>query len=259
MLERVVSVGALRVLVAERHRASQQVLLDLVQQRADAADEAVHRDAELFACVAAGHQHLRLLQVFRPNLEAQRDTAKLPLGELPARRVRVAIVEVDADPAGDELLLDLARLGEHRLLPVATGNRHDDDLVGRNPRRQHEPAVVAVHHDGGAHEPRRHAPRCAPHVLDRFVARLEGDIERLREILSEVVRRARLQGTAVTHQRLDRVRAQRAGELLAFALDARDNGHCHLRLDGFLVEVEDLSCLLFGLGFGLVCRVPLLP
>ena len=59
-------------------------------------------------------------------------------------------------------------------------------------------------------------PQDVPHTCwTRLVARLEGDVERLGEVLTEVVRRAGLQRAAVAHQRLDRVGAQRAGELLA--------------------------------------------
>ena len=144
--------------------------------------------------------------------------------------VCVALVERDADAAGDELLLDLARLRQHGLPPVVASDRHDHDLVRRDARRQHEAAVVAVRHDDGADEPRRHAPGRAPDVLHRLVARLERDVERLREVLTEVVRRAGLQRAAVAHQRLDRVRAERAGELLAFALAALDDRHRQHRL-----------------------------
>ena len=48
--------------------------------------------------------------------------------------------------------------------------------------------------------------------------RLELEVERLGEVLPEVVRRAGLQRLVVLHQRLARVRAQRAGELLALGL-----------------------------------------
>ncbi len=69
--------------------------------------------------------------------------------------------------------------GQHGLLPVAAWNRHDDHLIRRDVRRQDEAAVVAVRHDHAADEPRRHAPRRRPRVLQRLVAALELDLERL--------------------------------------------------------------------------------
>ena len=51
--------------------------------------------------------------------------------------------------------------------------------------------------------------------------RLELEVERLREVLAEVVRRARLQRLVVLHHRLARVRAQRAGEPLGVRSSGR--------------------------------------
>ena len=73
------------------------------------------------------------------------------------------------------------------------------------------------------------------------------------------MRRARLQRAAVAHQRLNRVRAKRAGELLALALAALDDRHRHLGFEHVLVEMQDLDRLVLGFRLGLVRRVPFLP
>ena len=110
-----------------------------------------------------------------------------------------------------------------------------------------------------ADESRRHAPRGPPHVLDRLVAGLKRDVERLREILPEIVRRAGLQRPAIAHQRLDRVRAQRARQISRFRFSARDDRHRQYRLAHVAVEIENLQRFLFGLGLGFVRGVPFLP
>ncbi len=72
-----------------------------------------------------------------------------------------------------------------------------------------------------ADQPRGHAPRRRPRMLQLLVAALKLDAECLGEVLSEIVGRPGLQRAAVAHQRFDRVRARRAGELLARGLRDR--------------------------------------
>src|SRR4030095_15619744 len=83
-LELVVAGDALRMLLAKLDGALEQVLLDLVEQRANRLRQPRHRQALLLARVAPRDHHRRLLDVLRAELEAQRDAAHLPLGELPA-------------------------------------------------------------------------------------------------------------------------------------------------------------------------------
>src|SRR5207247_9190923 len=72
-LELVVRARALRVLVAELPRALQQIDLNLVEQRPETARETIHRDALLLARVTARDQNRRLLDVFGPDPDPQRD------------------------------------------------------------------------------------------------------------------------------------------------------------------------------------------
>ena len=90
------------MLGAERHGAVEQRLLDRRQQLLDVRGQALHRHERLLARVAARQHHLRLLDVLGPDLEAQRHAAQLPLVELPAGRLRVAVVEHHADAARDQ-------------------------------------------------------------------------------------------------------------------------------------------------------------
>ena len=152
-----------------------------------------------------------------------------------------------------------SHVGQHRFLPVAARNRDDDDLPRRDVGRQDQAAVVAVRHDHAADQPRRHAPRRRPDVLQRLVAALELNLERLREVLPEVVRRARLQRAAVAHQRFDRIGLRRAGKLFALALLALHDRHREHVLAELRVEIENLERLFLRLVGGLVRGVPFLP
>ena len=93
----------------------------------------------------------------------------------------------------------------------------------------------------------------------RLVARLELDVEAPREVLPQIVRRARLQRPAVPHQRLDRVGAIGAGELLALGLLAVHHGHRQVVLGEVLVDAEHPHRLFLRLLRRLVRGVPLLP
>src|SRR2546428_5388087 len=179
LLELVVRVGRGRVLLAELQRTLEERLLDALQHLLDAPRQPVHRHERLLARVAPRQHDLRFLDVLWTDLEAQRHPAQLPLVELPAGRLRVAIVEHHADPAGDEAVADRLSLRQHRLLPVAARNRDDDHLIRRNRGRENQPSFIAVRHDDAADHTGGHTPRRAVHVLHRLVASLERDVEDL--------------------------------------------------------------------------------
>jgi hypothetical protein len=246
------------VLVPERSRPLEQRTLDVVEQAAECGRQAAHRDALLLARVSARHQHRGFLDVLRSDFDPERHAPELPLGELPPRPL-VAFIERHADSGRRQIALNLASARQHGLAPVLPADRHDDDLIGGDARRQDQAAVVAVRHDHAADETGRYAPGCAPDVLERFIARLKRDVERLREVLAEVVRRAGLQGAAVAHQRFDRIGAKRARELLALALDPFDDRHGQHRFRDAGVQVEDHQRLRLRLLMRFVCRMPFLP
>ncbi|MEZ5207167.1 MAG: hypothetical protein R2690_09375 [Acidimicrobiales bacterium] len=87
----------------------------------------------------------------------------------------------------------------------------------------------------------------------------EGDVGGLREVLAQEVRRAGLQGLAVLHHRLDRVRPLGAGEAFARRLLADDHRHGEVVDDEAAVLLEHQQRLVHGLVGGGVRRVALLP
>jgi len=102
-------------------------------------------------------------------------------------------------------------------------------------------------------------PQDVPHTCWTLVPSLERDVERFGKILTEVMRRARLQRAAVAHQRLNRIGSQRARELLALALLPLHDGHAKDVLGHAGIDVQNHERL--GLGFivGFVGRVAFLP
>ena len=139
-------------------------------------------------------------------------------------------------------------------------DRHADDLHRRKLRRQHQPVVIAVRHDERADEPRRSTPRGRPAELFTVVRSRVFDLKRTREVLAQVMTRARLQGPSVLHHRFNRISAQRTGELLALGLQPAQHRDRHHALDHVGIDVvEDHQRLALGFLFGRVRRVPLLP
>src|SRR5437588_390028 len=114
------------------------------------------------------------------------------------------------------------------------------------------------HHQAPDH-PGRDAPGRVPHVFQAPRRRLVLHGERLGEVLPQVVRRPRLERLVVLHQRLQRVRAQRARELLALRLQPGDHRHRHPLLLERAVHAEHLSRLGLRLRLGRVRGMSLLP
>src|SRR4029079_16650556 len=91
-----------------------------------------------------------------------------------------------ADEAGNELVDEPAHL---RLFLWAAIDRHNRGHVGRHARRQYQAFVIAVGHDRRADESRAHAPARREGVLLLLLAAEELDVERLGEVLTEVMAR----------------------------------------------------------------------
>ena len=97
-------------------------------------------------------------------------------------------------------------------------------------------------------------------VLDLAVAILELDAEGAGEVLAEVVRGCRLERRAIAHHRLQRVGAQRPGELLGLGLESRDDRNRQFLLDEVLIDLlEDQHRLRLGLVLVAVDGMALLP
>src|SRR3989442_1640196 len=82
----------------------------------------------------------------------------------------------------------------------------------REARRDAQAVVVAVAHDQAADHAGADAPRGLPRVLALAAVGEVLDVERLGEVLPELVRRAHLQGLAVAHHAFERERVDGAGE-----------------------------------------------
>ena len=186
--------GRGRSRLPERERALVEVGLDL--DRASVAPAAAGSSASgverLLAGVAPDEHRLRLLDVARADLEPERHAPQLPLVELPAGRL-VGPVDLDADAGAERASSaptrprrDTASL----VLRLRARDRDDHHLDRRDPRRQDQAGVVAVDHDERADHAGRDAPARRPDVLALAVHVLEGDVERLGEVLAEVVGRA---------------------------------------------------------------------
>ena len=84
-------------------------------------------------------------------------------------------------------------------------------------------------------------------------------LERLREILSEEVRRSGLQRFAVAHHCFDGIGNVRAGEFLRVGFFSRDHRNCRVVDREVRVRVEHLPRFVFGFLLGCVRGVALLP
>ena len=136
--------------------------------------------------------------IFGPKLEAQRHALELPVVELPAGRVALAHVCLDADGLGaqgdgdgGELAVQFCALVVARLGGYANGD--EDGLDVGNARRDHEALVVGVHEHHDADGAGRQAPGVLPDVdrglLLAFLAAgvFDGDVEHLAKVLAQAV------------------------------------------------------------------------
>ena len=81
-----------------------------------------------------------------------------------------------------------------------------------------------MRHDYRADEPRGNAPARLISILVRAVLIQKLHVERAREIIAEIMRRAGLQALAVLHHRFHAVRGDRARELFLFRLLSAKHG-----------------------------------
>jgi hypothetical protein len=119
--------------------------------------------------------------------------------------------------------------------------------------------VVDVAHDHATDEAGRHPPRRVPGVLLLTCHTLELEVELLGEVLTQEVRRARLESLLVLHHGLARVAPHRAGELLRLGLEPRDRRHRDPVLHELPIQSQDEERLCLGLLGRGMRGVPLLP
>ena len=214
--------------------------------------------------VAASHEDAVARHIPLTDFQANRHTPADPLPVLLAA-TEVARVDLDFDVAtviGDhaEVIRNLPAVVENCFGVLgAASHGKDDDVRGGQSWRQSQPVIIAMRHDHGADQPRGHAPRRGPAVLEFAFFALVGDVLRGREVLAEEVRRAGLQRLAVLHHRLDAERANRARESLTRGLLAGEHRHRHPVLGEVRVDVEHALGFLHRLFGGCVRGVAFLP
>ena len=232
-------------------------MLDVLQKAGEHGGQLGEGDGLLFVGIAAEHDALAVFHVARADLHAHGHALELPVVELEAGREGVAVIELDADAGGPELVVDLGALLHHAAL--VRGHGHDDGLNGRDVRGELEAALVAVGHDDGPDEAGGHAPAGLMDVGElAFLAEVL-DIVGLGEVGAEVVAGAGLQGLAVLHHGLHGVGGPGAGELFLVALLSHVYGQGQGLFGHLTVDLQHGQGLLLGLLGGGVDGVALLP
>mmetsp|Transcript_4968 Transcript_4968/g.12067 ORF Transcript_4968/g.12067 Transcript_4968/m.12067 type:complete len:440 (+) Transcript_4968:100-1419(+) len=246
--------------------------VDIIEGALDVLDEFgdIARDLSRFGIrdVSLGHDERALLNVHGPELDAQGDALHLPVVELPAWGM-VTLIKLDANARLRELHVEI-HCGVFHLVPLRVragslqADSHNDHLEASNWRWQHQAFVVTMHHGHYADRSLRDAPRVLIRKLlllpRSVIGILELDLEHLREVLAEVVRRCTLNSTPRRgDEGLDSRRVVRTREGLSLRLRAPDNRNRKQLFVDQRVELKDVENFL--LGGRLVCKssVALLP
>ena len=172
-----------------------------------------------------------------------------------------AAIHFGAHALDREYRSQLFGLPMDRLCPRITtlDDGHDHHLCRRQPRRHDDPVVVAVRH----HQPPDHSggdtPRRVPRVLLSPLHALELQIELLREILPQEMRRSGLERPVVLHECLEAVCPHRTREPFRVRLEPSDDRHGDPLLHEVAVDSEYPEGLLLGLVRSCMRCVALLP
>src|SRR6266480_2247684 len=248
-----------RVLFAPLAGGSEQRRLDLVERFRDGGRYFVKRYRRLPAG-PAGKNDLATREVARPDLQSHGYTEAFPLEVLGSGFHRVTEIELDPDAELFQVGFHLTPNSRHLTsLVISLPDRHNHDRHGGELRWRNEPIVVRMRHDQAADEPSRDAPGRTPHVFEATGCGLILHVERLGEILAEVVRCPRLDRLIVLHQRFDRVRAQRPGELFTVGFQTGEDGHRQPLFVEASVNLQDQTRLTLGVRFIDVRGVSFLP
>jgi len=248
-----------------------QVGLDAFEEGRDLDAQLGDGDAALTALglagqVAAGGGDVVAGDLAGADLDAERDALLLPLGELPAGGVVVALVDVQAERAvpdvrfgehggdGVDLGVEGGAVGVGHLDVDADGD--DDDLVFGDAGGEDEADVVAVRHDHDADDAGREAPGVLPHVQPVFLLAFFGrgvfdaDVVHFAEVLAQAVARGALDAAAGGGDvAFDRHRVLGAGEFLFFRLFAPYYGYSEEFLKDAGVVFKDLEDFFAGAFF----------
>ena len=127
----------MRVRLSEGERIGEELTLDRCQAFAHARGDLGDGDLLLLAAEAAGDHHPVGGDVARTELDPHRDALELPLRELVAGPMLIAVIEADPDALLRQVGAQPVRDRQHRgALVVGSVDRHDRDLDRRDRRRQ---------------------------------------------------------------------------------------------------------------------------
>ena len=127
------------------------LLVDIRQELLHCATQAIPRGLELLAGVSHNDLDFARLNVASSELQSDRRAAHLPLVELVARVMRVAVIDGHAQTCFTQLSSDLMGLGgESRRIVLLLSDRDDDKLSLGDLRRQDQSLVIRVDHNHGA-------------------------------------------------------------------------------------------------------------
>ena len=215
------------------------------------------RDLALLAGVAADQGHLAGGEVARADVDPHRHAFQLPVDGAAAEAGVDVGVDLDPGAGGGDRVAQLARRGERPVLVADDDDRH---LDRGDPRRQAQPALVAVSHDQAADQPGRGAPGGRPGGLDLAALVGVGDVEGAGEVLAELVAGRQLQRFAVAGDPLAGHRVDRPGEALLGGLAAEQDRQRQGVDEEVAVDVEvDPQRVGGGVGGAGVDGVALLP
>src|SRR5579875_2363779 len=211
-----------RVLLTKCQRALIESFLHLFQQFRETLLQHIDRH-NLFGTIITAHQHHALvLRIAWADLNAHRHAAHLPLVKFPTRCI-LATVYSETHLPFKHLFDTPDRLFYQRFLGILAPDRHHYGLIWGQAWRQDQTRLIAMDHDDTPDHARAEAPTGGSAIFALSIGIQKLNIEASGEIVTQVMAGSGLQCLAVTHQRLDRIGAQRTRELLVFALDSGDN------------------------------------
>lgn len=210
--------------------------MNIIQQILNTGRKSFPGELLLLAGIATTGHYALALDVSIAELNTDGDTSDLPVVVLPSGFL-LSGVDLDANASSSQFTTELFGLAEQALHVISLGDAHDNDLGRSGSRGESQSFVISVNHDGDAnlcslilrmkkvtYGSSRKSPRVLPSQLLLLVFVLELDFEDLREVLSERVGRASLNGTTVSSdESLTSSRVGGSSELLLISL-ASPNG-----------------------------------
>mmetsp|Transcript_19026 Transcript_19026/g.38428 ORF Transcript_19026/g.38428 Transcript_19026/m.38428 type:complete len:249 (-) Transcript_19026:2292-3038(-) len=190
--------------------------LDFIEFGYESCAQTFNGGIPRFAIVTQDDTSLFAFDVARTNFDTNRNTALLPVIVLPTRVVNSAIVILGTHATGHQILQNgfTVRIGffGHEFF---ADNRDDHSMQRSDTRRQHQTFVITVHHDHYTDSAGCQTPRSLPRGFRHTLFILEGDTKHFTKVLSQMMRRGSLNGTARTgNVRFYRCRTETTSKLI---------------------------------------------